>query len=113
MKIIVNRFIPFKGFAAMYFFGLLFVRKGARVGERMIRHEAIHHEQAKEMLFIFFYLWYVVEWLLRLLLQPFTGKNAYRNISLEREAYAKQRYVGYTDTRKHFHWLRYIFTKPV
>lgn len=113
MKIIVNRFIPFKGFAAMYFFGLLFVRKGARVGERMLRHEAIHHEQAKEMLFVGFYLWYVIEWLIRLLLQPFTGKNAYRNISFEREAYAKHRYVDYTKTRSRYTWLKYIFAKNV
>lgn len=108
MKIIVNRFIPFKGFAAMYFFGLLFVRKGARVGERMLRHEAIHHEQAKEMLFVGFYLWYVIEWLIRLLLQPFTGKNAYRNISFEREAYANENNEDYLETRIPFAWIGYI-----
>lgn len=113
MKIIVNRFIPFKGFSAMYFFGLLFVRKGVRIGERMLRHEAIHHEQAKEMLFVGFYLWYVVEWLIRLLLQPFTGENAYRNISFEREAYANDENESYLDTRHHYRWIRYIKThKP-
>lgn len=110
MKIIRNNIIPFKGFSAMYFFGILFVRKGAVVGERMLRHERIHHEQAKEMLFVFFYLWYVIEWLVRLFIK---GKRAYRNISFEREAYAKQRYPEYLSTRKHYKWLTYLFAKGV
>jgi hypothetical protein len=37
----------------------------------------------KEMLYIPFYLWYGVEWLVKL----FCKGNAYRNISFEREAY--------------------------
>lgn len=110
MKIVRNNFIPFKGFSAMYFFGILFVRKGVNIGCRTLRHEAIHHEQAKEMLFIFFYLWYIVEWIIRLCLN---SKNAYRNISLEREAYAKQRYTDYIETRKHFAWMKYLFMKEV
>jgi hypothetical protein len=37
----------------------------------------------KEMLYIPFYLWYGVEWLIKLLCKG----NAYRNLSFEREAY--------------------------
>ena len=45
-----------------------------------------HTAQMKEMLYIFFYLWYVVEWIIRL----FMKGNAYRNISFEREAYSNE-----------------------
>jgi hypothetical protein len=110
MKIVRNNIIPCKGFRAMYFFGLLFVRKGVTLGNKLLRHERIHHEQAKEMLFIFFYLWYIVEWFIRLFIN---GKRAYRNISFEREAYAKQRYSDYIGRRKHYKWLHYIFVKSV
>lgn len=110
MKIIRNDIIPFKGFKALYFFGLLFVRRDAYIGEDTLRHEEIHDRQAREMLYISFYLWYIVEWLIRLCVQ---GRDAYRNISFEREARANQRYPDYIGRRKHYKWLHYIFVKRV
>ena len=66
MKIIYNRFIPFKGFIAINLFGTLFVRqeKGKPepyVSPRTINHESIHTEQMKELGYIFFYIWYFIE----------------------------------------------------
>ena len=104
MKIIRNKYIPFKGFRAINLFGILFVRGNARISERTIRHETIHTAQMKEMLYIFFYLWYVTEWLIRL----FMKGNAYRNISFEREAYSNEKDLGYLDNRKRFAWIKYI-----
>ena len=104
MKIIRNKYIPFKGFRAINLFGILFVRGNARISERTIRHERIHTAQMKEMLYIFFYLWYVTEWLIRL----FMKGNAYRNISFEREAYSNEKDLGYLDNRKRFAWIKYI-----
>ena len=104
MKIIRNNYIPFKGFRAINIFGILFVRGNARISERTLRHEAIHTAQMKEMLYIFFYLWYVVEWIIRL----FMKGNAYRNISFEREAYSNEDDVIYLESRKRFAWIKYI-----
>ena len=104
MKIIRNKYIPFKGFRAINLFGILFVRGNARINERTIRHEAIHTAQMKEMLYIFFYLWYVVEWIIRL----FMKGNAYRNTSFEREAYANQDDLNYLENRKRFDFVKYI-----
>lgn len=42
MKIIRNRFIPFKGFKAINLFGVLFVRKEAALTRAVINHEEIH-----------------------------------------------------------------------
>src|SRR5678815_4332787 len=74
MKIIRNKYIPFKGFRAINLFGILFVRGNAKISEVTLNHEKIHTAQMKEMLYIFFYLWYVFEWIIRL----FMKGNAYR-----------------------------------
>lgn len=105
MKIVVNNIIPFKGFAGINIFGVLFVRKGVVVSERMIRHETIHTKQMKELLFIPFYILYVIEWLVKLL---FYGKQAYRNISFEREAYSNEYDLNYLGNRKRFAFVKYI-----
>lgn len=105
MKIIRNDIIPFKGFKALYFFGLLFVRKGVELAEWVINHERIHERQAREMLYVGFYLWYIVEWLIRLCIQ---GRDAYHNISFEREARANQYNNDYLATRRAWAWIKYI-----
>ena len=107
MKIIRNKFIPFSGYKAMNLFGVLFVRGNARISERTLRHEAIHTAQMKEMLYVFFYIWYVIEWLIRL----FMKGNAYRNISFEREAYANQDNLNFLKNRKRFDFVKYIKIK--
>ena len=66
--------------------------------------KAIHTAQMKEMLYIFFYLWYVAEWIFRL----FMKGNAYRNISFEREAYANEEHVIYLEDRERFAWIKYL-----
>ena len=104
MKIIRNKYIPFQGFKAINLFGILFVRGNARISERTLRHEAIHTAQMKEMLYIFFYLWYVVEWIIRLFMEG----NAYRNISFENEAYTNEDNIIYLESRKRFAWIKYL-----
>lgn len=49
MKIIRNNIIPFKGFAAINLFGILFVRKDAVITEQTLRHEEIHTAQMKRI----------------------------------------------------------------
>jgi hypothetical protein len=109
MKIIENRFIPFKGFSAMMLFGFLFTRDASRVTMRTVRHESIHVRQMWELLVVGFYVWYGIEWVVRL----FGKGNAYRNISFEREAYANQDDILYLDTRRVFAFLRYISNRKL
>lgn len=43
MKIVYNNIIPFKGFAAINLFGIVFARKSAEpLSAATVRHEAIH-----------------------------------------------------------------------
>lgn len=108
MKIIYNKFIPPKGFVAMNLFGVLFARKGANITQRVINHELIHTAQMKEMLYVFFYLWYFIEWIVRLFQYRFKNHSAYRAISLEREAYDNDYYSLYNEKREPFAFLRYL-----
>ncbi|HAR38561.1 MAG: hypothetical protein A2W86_11875 [Bacteroidetes bacterium GWD2_45_23] len=107
MKIIRNNIIPFKGFRAINLFGILFVRKNARIDDIMVNHEKIHTGQIKEALYIFFYLWYGIEFIVHLI--RFRNSNiAYRKISFEREAYAYQNNHEYLDKRKPYAFLKYL-----
>lgn len=105
MKIIYNNIIPFPGYKAINLFGVLFVRKGAVMKDEDINHEAIHTAQMKEMLYIFFYLWYIIEWVIKLFIH---GTYAYRNISFECEAYQNEDNLEYLDNRKHYSWTKYL-----
>lgn len=59
-------------------------------------------------LFGFFYLLYIVEWLVRLIILRDSHK-AYRAISFEQETYANQENLAYREGRKRYRWLTYIF----
>ncbi len=107
MMVIYNNILPVKGFKCINLFGVLFVRKDLKMTDVDFNHEAIHTKQMKEMLYVFFYLWYVIEWIVRL----FKRGNAYRNISFEREAYSNQCYLKYNKERKRFAWLEYLSDK--
>lgn len=123
MKVVYNNLIPFKGFIAINIFGILFVRETYR--DKLLRttytHESIHTEQMLDFVFglkplliiggIIFYILYLIEWIIKLLVSAFTlGKiNAYRSISFEQEAFNNQREKNYPQTRKRFGWIKYMF----
>jgi hypothetical protein len=70
--------------------------------------EKIHGKQQIEMGIIFFYIWYLLEWFFKLFKY---GKQAYRNISFEREAYDNDMDFDYISQRKTFAWVDYISKK--
>ena len=107
MVTIKNNLIPFKGFAAINICGIVFVRRGVTIDDRMKRHESIHTRQMLELLIVFFYLWYEVEWIVKCIKYR-SARIAYRNVSFEREAYANQDYILYTDTRGTLAFLEYV-----
>lgn len=74
--------------------------------KRIINHETIHIKQQEELLVLPFYILYFTEWFIKLF---FYGKNAYRNISFEREAYANEKNYKYLETRKKYNWIALIF----
>ena len=118
-----NKYIPWQGFKAIFLFGILFVKGDANIDEVTMNHESIHSKQYVEtgllslllllplvfnglwwlwlLLSVFaFYLIYVLEWFVKILIYKFDTKKAYKNLSFEREAYANQDITDYTKTRK-------------
>lgn len=76
-----------------------------RLAERIINHESIHIRQQQEMLVIPFYLWYGIEWFLKLFKY---GAKAYNNISFEREAHSNDENLNYLKERKFWAWIKYL-----
>lgn len=109
MIIIHNTYIPFgKKYLAINILGCIFTK--GKLSSRQINHEIIHTRQQRELLFVFFFIFYIVEWLFRLA-QYRNFYTAYYNISFEREAYANQKNLEYLSSRKPYSWAKYITSK--
>lgn len=91
---------------------MLFVRRyedGAirMLPEETINHELIHCAQARELMWVFFYMIYVIEFIFRMFTHGFRWKESYYDISFEREAYGHASDNSYLKTRKRFaQWKR-------
>ena len=107
MKIIENSIIPFRGYKAVNIFGVLFVRKGVKIDRVTLIHEQIHTAQMDEMMYIFFYIWYCVEFIYRLIKLK-NWHDAYRAISFEREACIFQENGAYLKSRQPFAWRKFL-----
>jgi hypothetical protein len=105
MKIVYNSILPTKGFSAMNLFGVMFVRKGVTLNEELCNHEAIHSAQIKELFVVFFYVFYFLEWLVKLFIY---GKKSYYNISFEREAFSNDGNLDYLRHRKKYSFIKRI-----
>lgn len=105
MNVHISKRFPFGKFSAINLFGHVFIKESyweAWTDKRIaktIRHEAIHTEQMKELLYVPFYLIYFVGWLYWAI---FRTERAYRHINFEKEAYRHEGEIGYCETRKNF-----------
>lgn len=79
--------------------------EGAYNYERIINHERIHCEQYKELLIIGFYIIYLLEFIYNLFKYR-NVKNAYLNISLEKEAYSNDYNYEYIKNRLKYAWFK-------
>lgn len=86
----------------------IYLKKEYLTDKETIRHESIHWKQQMEMLIIPFYLWYLIEWIVRIITNY---GNAYMNISFEKEAYGNDGNINYLKERKLYSWVKYIFKK--
>ena len=73
----------------------------------LINHERIHLRQQLEMAIIPFYVWYLIEYLIRLA-QYKKHYLAYLHISFEREAYQNQGNLDYLKNRGFWAFLKYL-----
>jgi len=98
--VVVIPFLFSKRFAGIALWPFIIVKsKVSKEDVVFLNHERIHLRQQLELLVVPFYLWYGVEYLLRLI-QYKNSHLAYRNISFEREAYGNEHDKNYLKNRK-------------
>lgn len=108
MFLIVAKYLIPKGYRGMAVFPFILIKYYKdQVNVVFLNHEKIHLRQQLEMLVIPFFIWYVLEYIIRLIQYKSTDL-AYRNISFEREAYAKETDLKYLNNRSFFQFLHYI-----
>lgn len=106
MPVIINKILPIgKKYYAINLFGIIFAK--GECNEVVLNHEKIHSAQMSELLFIPFYVFYVIEWLIKLIIYG-NGYRAYKNISFEREAYSNENNPVYLKRRKLYSFLKYL-----
>lgn len=111
MKIYYSKRFPPKGFAAINLFGIIIGRKEyGDLSKYELNHEKIHSRQIVELLWVFFYLLYFIEWLVRLI-QYRNRLTAYYNISFEREAYSNDKNLNYLEDRRWYAFVNYVYKK--
>jgi len=108
MIVMVNKFILAKGFNGVSIWPFIIIKnKQYKNDPVLLNHEKIHLKQQAELLLIGFYLWYFIEYLIRIL-QYKNRYLAYRNISFEREAYRNELNRNYIKCRSFWNFLKYL-----
>ena len=108
MIVLVNKFILAKGFKGISLWPFIILRSEAFKDDPvLLNHEKIHLKQQAELLVIFFYLWYGIEYLIRIF-QYKKRHLSYRNISFEREAYTNEMNMKYSIARPRWNFLNYL-----
>ena len=86
MRIIAARYLIPRGFTGITIYPFILVRdKALKNNAVFINHEKIHLRQQAELLILPFYIWYGIEYFIRLMYYG-NRRKAYRNICFEREA---------------------------
>src|SRR5690606_38966403 len=95
MIVIVSKYLIREGYTAMALFPFIILRKKEyKENAVLLNHEKIHLRQQAELLILPFYLWYLIEFIIRLAYYR-NHKEAYRSISFEREAYNNETNPNY------------------
>lgn len=108
MILIVFKYLTPRGFRGLTFFPFVFLMNKEDVLDKVfVNHEKIHLRQQLELLVLPFYVWYVMEFLIRWIITK--DKNiAYRNISFEKEAYTNEKDLNYLKSRSFWKFLNYF-----
>jgi hypothetical protein len=106
--ILVSKYFVPKGYEGITLYPFVFLKdKKLKEDVILLNHELIHITQQKELLVLFFYLWYVIEFFIRLLVCK-NWSIAYESISFEQEAYDNQSNLMYIQKRPRWAFLKYL-----
>jgi hypothetical protein len=107
MILIFKHIIP-SNYCGLTIYPFIFLSdKKLKSDKKLLNHEKIHLKQQLELVWVFFFIWYTFEYLIRLL-QYKNHHKAYKNISFEKEAYQNEYNLDYLSERRKFSFLRYL-----
>jgi len=107
MIVLVIKYLIPKGFRGLTVFPFIFLmNKKDKLNRVVLNHEKIHIRQQVELLVVFFFVWYGIEFLVRMV-QYKNKREAYYNISFEREAYANEKDLDYLKKRSFWSFLKW------
>nr|WP_044403087.1 hypothetical protein [Lacinutrix sp. Hel_I_90] len=106
--ILFSKYLVPKGYVGITIYPFVFLKHHAlRSDTILINHEKIHLRQQIELLVIPFYVWYGIEFIVRLMHYK-NWNTAYKNISFEREAYVNENDLDYLKSRSFWKCLKYL-----
>ena len=109
--IVVFKYLFYKSYVGLSLWPFIILKDiDLKKDHVLINHERIHLKQQLELLILPFYLFYLVEWIIKsaIYLDFYEG---YQNISFEREAYSNEKDLDYLGRRPIFGFLRYLSAK--
>ncbi|WP_438710182.1 hypothetical protein ACSTS3_13735 [Aquimarina muelleri] len=108
MPIIVNKYLIGRHFVGIALWPFIVINNSfLKKDNAFINHEKIHIRQQAELLVIPFYVFYLIEYIIRVIRYR-NSQKAYRNISFEREAYYNEDNLNYLKTRKPWTFIKYL-----
>jgi len=106
--ILFSKYLVPRGYTGITIFPFVFLKsKTLKHDKVLINHEKIHLRQQLELLIIPFYVFYVIEFIVRLI-QYKKWYTAYRNISFERESYRNENDLDYLELRPFWRFIKYL-----
>ena len=108
MILIVSKYLIPKDYRGLTLFPFVVLKHGSDKEDiLLLNHEKIHLRQQLELLVLPFFVWYVLEFLIKYL--KFRNRNtAYHAISFEREAYQNEKNPHYLSQRKPFSFFKFV-----
>lgn len=107
MIVIFKYLIP-KKYSGLTVFPFIFLKNKKSIEDTcFLNHEKIYLKQQAELLWIFFFVWYSIEYGVQIL-QYKNHDAAYKNINFEKEAYKNEQDLNYLEFRKTFAFLKYL-----
>ena len=108
MLLVVTKFLVPKGYRGMTVFPFVFVRERSSGDDVvLLNHERIHWRQQLELLVLPFFVWYGLDYLVKVIRYR-DRQKAYRNIVFEREAYANEANLDYLKSRSFWRFMKYL-----
>ncbi|MGS2727691.1 hypothetical protein ACU8DI_13860 [Psychroserpens sp. BH13MA-6] len=106
--VLVSKYLVPKGYVGMTIFPFILLKDYRLKKDRVLmNHERIHLRQQLELLMIPFYVFYVLEFVIRLIHKR-NWRLAYSSISFEKEAYSNEKSLDYLKSRPFWSFIKYL-----